>query len=248
MDIVSSTQTYSILTRVRSYRGISLTCSEDITNSTSAVFKVVEGDVCTALSHATAAVLTLTSCNTHNIACNSGLTMISSKVVIDLDAVTTQELHRAFNLVALMSETSVSIDFLQIHDFNECKSDVHNCDTNAACKNTMGSYNCVCHRGYSDRNPSLPGRMCDAKCGSSNSCQNGGVCSTVDDRPVCKCTEKYTGRSCEVLKKDVEWLWILGITLVLATLIIIPSGVCLCIYLKTHWRKTPHKIPFQALT
>ena len=33
-------------------------------------------------------------------------------------------------------------------DINECKANVHNCDANAFCNNTEGSFNCTCSPGY----------------------------------------------------------------------------------------------------
>ena len=33
-------------------------------------------------------------------------------------------------------------------DIDECTSKTHNCDRNALCKNTEGSFTCTCNRGY----------------------------------------------------------------------------------------------------
>ena len=33
-------------------------------------------------------------------------------------------------------------------DINECDQDLDNCDINAECSNTIGSYNCTCNTGY----------------------------------------------------------------------------------------------------
>ena len=40
-----------------------------------------------------------------------------------------------------------SIDDVCI-DINECTENMHYCDSNAECKNTMGTYKCVCNSGY----------------------------------------------------------------------------------------------------
>ena len=33
-------------------------------------------------------------------------------------------------------------------DIDECLSELHNCDDNAYCNNTIGSFNCTCNQGY----------------------------------------------------------------------------------------------------
>ena len=34
-------------------------------------------------------------------------------------------------------------------DIDECANNTDNCDMNAYCNNTVGSYNCTCYAGYS---------------------------------------------------------------------------------------------------
>ncbi len=58
-----------------------------------------------------------------------------------------------------------------ITDINECELAIHGCETkNAICKNTFGSYECICKIGLvmydgtcQDTNECVPGvRMCDS--------------------------------------------------------------------------------------
>ena len=38
---------------------------------------------------------------------------------------------------------------LSSSDVDECVTNIHNCDDNAMCINTEGSFHCMCHMGYS---------------------------------------------------------------------------------------------------
>ena len=40
-------------------------------------------------------------------------------------------------------------DFLIFADMNECKDNSDNCSPFADCKNTLGSYKCICKPGFS---------------------------------------------------------------------------------------------------
>ena len=41
------------------------------------------------------------------------------------------------------------MQFYDFHvDIDECTSKIHNCDRNALCKNTEGSFTCTCKPGY----------------------------------------------------------------------------------------------------
>ena len=43
----------------------------------------------------------------------------------------------------------LSIIITSFLDEDECQDQKHNCDVNAQCNNTLGSYNCTCLSGYS---------------------------------------------------------------------------------------------------
>ena len=45
-----------------------------------------------------------------------------------------------------------------IVDINECSLAIDNCDSDAYCTNTNGSFNCTCHKGYSGN-----GTLCESK-------------------------------------------------------------------------------------
>ena len=46
---------------------------------------------------------------------------------------------------------------LSLSDINECTTNGHNCDANAFCNNTEGSFNCTCSPGYTGNGTSCNG-------------------------------------------------------------------------------------------
>ena len=46
-----------------------------------------------------------------------------------------------------------------LSDINECTANVHNCDANAFCNNTEGSYKCTCSPGYDGNGISCTGKL-----------------------------------------------------------------------------------------
>ena len=47
---------------------------------------------------------------------------------------------------------------LTFSDNNECNLGTHNCNSNAACTNTDGSFTCACNTGYSGNGVTCAGR------------------------------------------------------------------------------------------
>ena len=41
------------------------------------------------------------------------------------------------------------LHYLSFIDIDECVANTHNCDANAACSNTIGSFTCTCNDGFS---------------------------------------------------------------------------------------------------
>ena len=46
-----------------------------------------------------------------------------------------------------------------ILDIDECTDGVDDCDTNANCDNTVGSFNCTCNSGYAVNGVTCTGKL-----------------------------------------------------------------------------------------
>ncbi|KAJ1467567.1 hypothetical protein T484DRAFT_2027404, partial [Baffinella frigidus] len=82
---------------------------------------------------------------------------------------------------------------------DECARGTHNCDADATCTNTNGSFSCACDAGYSGNGVSCT----DIDECAQNPCGGNGDCTNNDtpgiDAYTCECHTgyEYTGRSCE---------------------------------------------------
>ena len=59
-----------------------------------------------------------------------------------------------------ISGASNPIKFMHSSDFNECIAETDNCDTNATCTNTPGSFTCTCNQGYTGDGVMCTGKWC----------------------------------------------------------------------------------------
>ena len=71
-------------------------------------------------------------------------------------------------------------------DVDECDEDLHDCDANARCDNTSGSFECVCEDGYDG-----DGRECTSLCPSD--CSDDSTCQSVGGELLCVCNDGYQG-------------------------------------------------------
>ena len=53
------------------------------------------------------------------------------------------------------------MSYLKFADIDECVEETDNCDDNAACTNTEGSFTCLCDTGYSGSGASCTGELLD---------------------------------------------------------------------------------------
>ena len=45
-----------------------------------------------------------------------------------------------------------------VTDIDECLKEIHGCDVNAKCNNTLGSYKCTCKDGYEGNGTNCTGQ------------------------------------------------------------------------------------------
>lgn len=74
-------------------------------------------------------------------------------------------------------------------DVNECLSGLHDCDYNAQCINTIGSFTCTCNPGFEGN-----GQFCEnARSCSGVQCPENSECVESNEVAQCRCQEGFTG-------------------------------------------------------
>ncbi|NWV86106.1 UROL1 protein, partial [Dasyornis broadbenti] len=66
----------------------------------------------------------------------------------------TEALNRSTVFDVILQETVVEAR-------NSCQPDLNDCDQHAACTAEGPSYSCQCNKGFTDKNPQVPGRVCE---------------------------------------------------------------------------------------
>jgi uncharacterized repeat protein (TIGR01451 family) len=97
-----------------------------------------------------------------------------------------------FSATLASGETNLDADF-GYHEVDECAEGTDNCDANASCTNTPGSFTCECNPGFTG-----DGVTCvDIDECLSSPCQNGGTCSNNPGSYTCTCPAGFDGVNCE---------------------------------------------------
>ena len=76
-------------------------------------------------------------------------------------------------------------------DYNECSENMHNCDPNADCINTAGSYICRCRTGFTGN-----GNACTDvdECSTGiHTCHQNAVCTNTISSYTCQCRNGFVG-------------------------------------------------------
>lgn len=103
-------------------------------------------------------------------------------------------------------------------DANECTGGTHDCDPNALCTNTVGSFTCACKGGYEGDGKACAATGCDpgftksgASCvdinectGGSHGCDANATCTNSVGSHTCTCKAGYTGDGATCQAATVE--------------------------------------------
>uniref|UniRef100_A0A0G4I7K3 EGF-like domain-containing protein n=1 Tax=Chromera velia CCMP2878 TaxID=1169474 RepID=A0A0G4I7K3_9ALVE len=94
------------------------------------------------------------------------------------------------------NDTTTCTIALTVQDPDECAQNVHDCDSNANCTNTDGSFACLCKSGYAGS-----GVQCDFNECTQNvdDCDSNAACTNTDGSFTCACNSGFagTGVQCE---------------------------------------------------
>ncbi|NXM11187.1 UROL1 protein, partial [Ploceus nigricollis] len=92
----------------------------------------------------------------------AGSVMVFFTIVLDVGQnITKSEISDAFT-EALNRSTVFEVDLREtfVEARNSCKPGLNDCDQNAACTAEGATYSCQCNKGFTDRSPRVPGRVC----------------------------------------------------------------------------------------
>ena len=86
--------------------------------------------------------------------------------------------------------------YVEVYDIDECAEGLHYCSAHATCRNTIGSYECICNPGYRG-----DGRVCydiDECADGTHGCSQYATCYNVPGSYNCVCNQGFIGdgRTC----------------------------------------------------
>ena len=89
-------------------------------------------------------------------------------------------------------------------NIDECVENTNDCDENAYCIDTIGSFECLCNSGFTGS-----GQVCadvDECALQINNCHSNGACSNTFGSFLCACKTGYygNGTSCENINECQE--------------------------------------------
>ena len=90
--------------------------------------------------------------------------------------------------------SSESIIFLYVlSDIDKCLSNAHNCDANANCSNSPGTFTCTCNIGYTGRGTSGNCKDINECSTAAHNCDLNASCGNTPGSFQCTCNNGYVG-------------------------------------------------------
>ena len=78
-------------------------------------------------------------------------------------------------------------------DIDECRDRSARCGNNAICRNTLGSYECFCPKGFIKSNVTSDCFLPIGACPDGTICDRNAICRYFNGRYTCKCKVGYAG-------------------------------------------------------
>ncbi|KAI8481558.1 transmembrane receptor protein tyrosine kinase [Branchiostoma belcheri] len=110
-------------------------------------------------------------------------------------------------------------------DIDECTAGIDNCDTQATCTNTDGSFNCTCNSGYTG-----DGVTCsdaDECYTNADNCHTHATCSNMEGSFNCSCNPGYQGNEQNVVGVPVVGI-IVGVVAGVFAIVAVGAVVFYC--------------------
>ena len=88
-------------------------------------------------------------------------------------------------------------------NINECAEGTHDCDTNARCADTDGSFTCTCNPGYAGTGTVTTGCFDVDECQQNGVCAAGEVCTNTDGSYLCVGADPCAGIEAVCVESDL---------------------------------------------
>ncbi|XP_001627508.2 uncharacterized protein LOC5506836 [Nematostella vectensis] len=168
--------------------------------------------ICTRTSNATSSCVTLgDQCHCPNVTLPKPLVSKCTFTITNKTCSVNGELRNINRRLECVCKSGYHGDGVTCEDIDECDI-AHHCDKlHATCINTPGSHTCRCNKGYIDKIPALPGKICinENEClRDSGICGTHALCSDLEGSYLCTCEDQYkkvSGRCYpQILQEDID--------------------------------------------
>ena len=118
-----------------------------------------------------------------------------------------QKIHTGTYVCSAVNDlgSSESTVFLYVlSDIDKCLSNVHNCDANATCSNSPGTFTCTCNNGYTGQGTSGNCKDINECSTAIHDCDSNAACANTPGSFRCTCNNGYAGGGTSGDCKDIN--------------------------------------------